>query len=223
MENQEFQKTINYIFELIENGMLQLGDKLPTERAISAKLGVSRNFVREAIRSLEALGLIECRQGSGNYLADNIKDSIAKSVNLMLLTHKITRQEVFEFRRTMDKTICTYIIKKGMSAESKTALADSLARMKRASVREEEMLADRDFHHALLHATGNRLWIAIIEAVSQTCRNWIETIMLAAESDIMEQINQTHEKRFNSILDKNPSVCMNAVDEHYDIIDDIHI
>lgn len=114
MENQEFQKTINYIFDLIENGMLQLGDKLPTERAISAKLGVSRNFVREAIRSLESLGLVECRQGSGNYLADNIKESIAKSVNLMLLTHKVTRKEVFEFRRVMDKTICSYIIKNGM-------------------------------------------------------------------------------------------------------------
>ena len=101
MENLEFQKTLNYIFELIESGMIHIGDRLPTEREISAKLGVSRNFVREAIRSLEALGLVECRQGSGNYLTDNIKDSIAKAVNLMLLINKITREEVSSFRRTL--------------------------------------------------------------------------------------------------------------------------
>ena len=46
MENLEFQKTLNYIFELIESGMVRIGDRLPTEREISAKLGVSRNFVR---------------------------------------------------------------------------------------------------------------------------------------------------------------------------------
>lgn len=223
MENQEFQKTINYIFDLIENGMLQLGDKLPTERAISAKLGVSRNFVREAIRSLESLGLVECRQGSGNYLADNIKESIAKSVNLMLLTHKVTRKEVFEFRRVMDKTICSYIIKNGMSTDSKAAIRDTLSRMENAATRTDEMLADRDFHYALLHATGNRLWIALIEAVSQTYQNWIESLMLAAESEIIQQITASHEKIFNSIIEKNIPVCMNAVDEHYDIIDDIHI
>ena len=58
MGNSEYRKTIDYILDLIRSGMLQVGDKLPTERSISEKLGISRNTVREALRGLEILGIV---------------------------------------------------------------------------------------------------------------------------------------------------------------------
>ena len=223
MENQEFQKTLSYIFDLIENGMLQLGDKLPTERAISAKLGVSRNFVREAIRSLEALGLVECRQGSGNYLADNIGDSIAKAVNLLLLIHKINRDEVFSFRRAMDKAVCRYIIENGISPDARSSILSALEHMKTAANKSEETDADKEFHYALIYATGSRLWITLLDAVTEVYHKWIDAVVAASDGDFSDYLISVHEKIVDGLLARNTSACLNAVDEHYDIIGEMHI
>ncbi|MBR6394180.1 MAG: FadR family transcriptional regulator [Ruminococcus sp.] len=223
MENLEFQKTLNYIFELIESGMVRIGDRLPTEREISAKLGVSRNFVREAIRSLEALGLVECRQGSGNYLTDNIKDSIAKAVNLMLLINKITREEVSSFRRTMDKSICNFLIQRGISPDNKQKITDALKKMEEADSSSEYIDADKELHYAMIYATENRLWITLLEAVSQTYRKWMDYCSMAADNEISQQLLGIHEQIVTGIFEKNIPACMNAIDAHYDITDDISI
>ena len=65
-------KTYEYVFdyfsEQILSGELKLNDKIPTEREVAEKLGVSRNSVREVMHMLEITGLIECMQGSGNYV-----------------------------------------------------------------------------------------------------------------------------------------------------------
>ena len=74
--NREYTKVIRYICNLIESGDLRMGERLPTERAISETLSISRNSTREALRTLEHMGAVECRQGSGNYLAENIALSL---------------------------------------------------------------------------------------------------------------------------------------------------
>ena len=74
MDNSKLngQKTYEYVFnyfsEQILSGKLKLNDKIPTEREIADKLGVSRNSIREVMHMLEITGLIECMQGSGNYV-----------------------------------------------------------------------------------------------------------------------------------------------------------
>ena len=54
MENKEYQKVIDYICQEITDGRIKIGDRLPTERLLSEQMGVSRNCVREALRSAEA-------------------------------------------------------------------------------------------------------------------------------------------------------------------------
>ena len=119
MGNSEYRKTIDYILDLIRSGMLQVGDKLPTERSISEKLGISRNTVREALRGLEILGIVNGKQGSGNYLTDNISDSIASAMDIMLLMNRTSKEEICSFRRSMEKTVCSYLVAKGCSSENK--------------------------------------------------------------------------------------------------------
>ena len=56
--------------------MMAAGSKLPAERTLSTILGISRNSVREAIRSLDLMGVITSRQGAGNYLTGNFEEAI---------------------------------------------------------------------------------------------------------------------------------------------------
>ena len=64
----EYEKAIQYIDQLIQQGDLQIGSKLPTERAIAEELGIGRNSTREALSILHGMGMIERVQGSGNYI-----------------------------------------------------------------------------------------------------------------------------------------------------------
>ncbi|MDY2783928.1 MAG: winged helix-turn-helix domain-containing protein, partial [Candidatus Pseudoruminococcus sp.] len=69
-QNHEYEKVIDYIRNQIKVGNLTINSKLPTERAISEELSISRNSTREALRILEHMGILKSVHGSGNYLTD---------------------------------------------------------------------------------------------------------------------------------------------------------
>ena len=74
-ETREYQKVIDYVCQMIADGQLKIGDRLPTERQIAETLSIGRNSTREALRMLEHIGMISCKRGSGNYLTDNVSRS----------------------------------------------------------------------------------------------------------------------------------------------------
>ena len=119
---QEYEKAIAYIIDRIKEGSLQLGSKLPPERRIAEELGIGRNSIREAISILHGMGLIERVQGSGNYVSKHVGESIRQSLTVMLALGTITKEEIFEFRRVMEKAVCSNLIAKGLSYESESIL-----------------------------------------------------------------------------------------------------
>ena len=63
-----YKKIVDAVLDQINHGQLQKGDKLPTELSLATKFDVSRTCVREAIKSLEAMGIVQSIQGSGSYI-----------------------------------------------------------------------------------------------------------------------------------------------------------
>jgi len=219
MGNSEYRKTIDYILDLIRSGMLQIGDKLPTERSISEKLGISRNTVREALRGLEILGIVNGKQGSGNYLTDNISDSIAKAMDIMLLMNRTSKEEICSFRRSMEKTVCSYLIARGCSSENKLKIVAALNTLKEADGTSDAPIADRDFHYSLIYATENSFWITFMEAVSEVYMRWIDDFLTTADNDVCRKLQEAHEKMVQGIITGDTEFCFHAIDAHYDIID----
>ncbi|NLM13975.1 MAG: FadR family transcriptional regulator, partial [Epulopiscium sp.] len=82
---KSYTKVIDYIKKQIRQGKLSIGEKLPAERELSEILGVSRNSVREAIRSLEIMGVISSQHGAGNYLTGNFENNLVESISMMFL------------------------------------------------------------------------------------------------------------------------------------------
>ena len=119
---QEYTKAIGYIYELVNDGTLEVGSKLPTERAIAQQLGIGRNSTREALSILHGMGIIERRQGSGNYISSDAGKSIGQIILMMLALKRIDREDICEFRRCMEKTMCRAAIKKGINAEHEALL-----------------------------------------------------------------------------------------------------
>lgn len=219
MGNSEYRKTIDYILDLIRGGMLRVGDKLPTERSISEKLGISRNTVREALRGLEILGIVNGKQGSGNYLTDNISESIAKAMDIMLLMNSTSKEEICSFRRSMEKTVCNYLIARGCSSDNKLKIVAALNRLKESEGTSDRTEADRDFHYSLIDATENSFWITFMNAVSAVYKRWIDDFLTTADHEVLMKLQDAHERMVQGIITGDVDFCFRAIDDHYDMID----
>ncbi|MBR4627107.1 MAG: FadR family transcriptional regulator [Ruminococcus sp.] len=221
METREYQKTINYIFDLIEGGLLKVGDQLPTERKLSERLGISRNSIREALRTLENLGLVECRQGSGTYLVDHVSETFKKAINIMLMMKQTSHSEICEFRRHMEKAACRFVISKGVSEEARSALLSAVERLKLSEETNGMAEADTLFHYTLIRATGNSFMITIFDAVTDTYRKFIDDILTLSDSATKSELNKAHEKIARSLVSGDEEACIAAINEHYDIVERI--
>ena len=73
-KKRAYQDIVRQVLSLIDGGELKLGDQLPPERELTEIFKVSRTTVREAIRTLESMKLLQCRQGSGTYVLAARKD-----------------------------------------------------------------------------------------------------------------------------------------------------
>lgn len=221
MDKSEYQKTIDYIFALIESGMIKNGDQLPTERSFSERLGISRNSIREALRTLENLGLVECRQGSGTYLTDHVSETFTKTINIMLMLKHTTKAEICTFRRHMEKAICSYIISSGCSKEHQDTISSSLAKLLDADDIHSLVQADTEFHYALINATENSFMTTIMDSVSDVYRKWIDEMQTLCPEELRPELIECHKKIAEGILSGDYKACVKAIDRHYDIVDSI--
>lgn len=216
--NREYTKVIRYICSLIESGDLRMGERLPTERAISETLSISRNSTREALRTLEHMGAVECRQGSGNYLAENIARQISAMLKLMILMRQLTQEDICQFRRETEKAVCLSIMENGMADTFQAQAEEALCGVLAPAGRDEAEL-DMQFHYALIRATGNKVWICLMEAIMDIYREWIGEVMARANEPARVELRAEHAEILRALQCKDRTGCMQAIDRHYDRIE----
>lgn len=218
-ERREYDKVVEYIYTLVENGQLKIGSRLPTERTLADELGVGRNSIREALRLLENMGLVESRQGSGNYISCNSSNSISEAVDIMLMLQQTTVEEVCSFRRSMEKAVCLEIIRNGIPAGLSEEIEMLLSERMETSDPAEQAEADHNFHYALIRASGNQMWICISEAIINVYRRWVEKVILKADENTKSELRECHTEIFSALKKGDRNGCEKAIDRHYDIFD----
>jgi DNA-binding FadR family transcriptional regulator len=90
------------IQELVRHGTLKVGDRLPAERDLSERLGVSRASLREAMRSLELRGLVVIRPGAGTFISSDCLDSAASMIASSIIDSRAILADIFEMRRLLE-------------------------------------------------------------------------------------------------------------------------
>lgn len=103
-ENKKvFLEIVNQLKVLIDKEQIRPGDKLPSERVLSERLNVGRSSVREALRSLELLGLIETRQGGGTFLSSGQNIQLVEILASFILRESRTVKELDAIRKMHEK------------------------------------------------------------------------------------------------------------------------
>lgn len=171
------RQLVNYL----SSGNLQPGQKLPGERALSEALGVGRAALREAIKSLILLGLLEQRQGDGTYLTSKPSDLLPSVIEwgLLLGTHEI--RELVEARQHLE------VVLAGLAARNRDE--ESLARL-RAIVKEMEAAgtdyqryidADVEFHMEIARASRNGVLGGVLGNIRSLLLVWTTRVITAAQ------------------------------------------
>lgn len=148
---------------MVISGGLTPGDRLPSERELCGRLGVSRTVVREALNLLEARGLISIEHGRGAVVGGGSPGAVRDSLGLLLRVRPKTLRELLEVRGVLEKEIAGLAAERA-GAEDLAAMRDQLDRM-RASIDAPEGYVDADvaFHALLARAARNDVLLAILE------------------------------------------------------------
>ncbi len=156
------EEIIDQVRELITSGGLKPGDRLPAERELAQTLGVGRSTVREAIRSMESLGMVDTRPGEGTFLADGTGSHPNGAIAASLLQFWRNQRKLFEVRRVIEPDLAAFAALR--------ATPEQVERMREALARQEAdvadgktgLKADTDFHFRLTEAAGNEVLFQIM-------------------------------------------------------------
>src|SRR5262245_7335644 len=155
------EQVIAELTRLLEEGAFQPGERIPTERELSERLGVSRGTVREAVQFVQALGLVEIRHGSGTFRATPPKEpgELRGEWRSWTRRHAVRIRELLQVRQGLESfaaELAAGRVAKG--SEDGARLAETLERMRAAIAGEDVsalVQADMHFHLAVCEASGN--------------------------------------------------------------------
>lgn len=164
---------IDGIIELISGGELVPGDRLPIEKDLAEKLGVSRGTLREGVRALSAIGVLEVRQGAGTYVTQLDLERVLAPVTTIIELQAASRAtDLQQVRRVLEMEAASMAALK-MTEEQLDEAAEILERVGpltreqgSATAREKFLDADLQFHSLIAEASGNPLLSSLLAAVS---------------------------------------------------------
>lgn len=214
---REYQKAVDYICSEIAKGNISIGDRLPTERTLSEKLGISRNSTREALRSLENMGITESVRGSGNYYTGNVSKKFSEMIRTLLMIKVVSKKDICDFRRTMELSVCMTIISK---SDFDFSQIENVLNKETNSI-DDEVDKDKMFHYLLAMSSGNVFWMAIMDAVIDVYREWIDEVIKVIDKSTKDTLDKVHKNILDSLVSKDKEKCENAINQHYDIIDNV--
>lgn len=219
-----YEQVVNQIKQMIVEGALKKGDKLPTERDLAEQLQVSRTSVREAIRALEVIGLVESRQGAGNYIRENFENSLLEPMSMMFLLQESSPREIVELRKVLE--IETVILAaERITEEELIYLKELLEEMKKSNSEEVNVSLDKRFHYAIARASRNLLIINVLQVISQLVDDLIkgsrEKILSVEEN--RTKLTRQHELIYEALKNSDNKGAFEAMNGHFSLIEQYYL
>jgi GntR family transcriptional regulator, transcriptional repressor for pyruvate dehydrogenase complex len=161
-------QAIGKIKEMIRSGELRPGDRLPPEKELSEALGLSRSSLREAVKALEIIRVLDVRRGDGTYVTSLTPDTLLDAVSFVVDIHQDSSLlELFEVRRILEPAAAA--IAAGRAGPSDIAeLHDLLAALGDAPTVDELVAHDQVFHRRIAELAGNAYLTSLLETLSSS-------------------------------------------------------
>lgn len=213
---------VKQIEGLILRGVLRPGERLPSERDLSEKLGVSRPSLREAVSDLQARGLLESRAGSGIYVAEALGAAFPPALTHLFETHDEAVFDYIDFRRDMEGLAAERAARLG----SKTDLAvvsAIFAKMEAAHGKRnptDESRLDAEFHMAIIEASHNVVMLHMMRSMFGLLRDGVfyNRSVMFRQRMTRDQLLDQHRAINSALQARDPEDARRAVERHLDFV-----
>jgi len=212
-ESVSSELTRKLVDHLVTDGRLKPGDRLPSERQLAAALGIGRSAVRDALRSLSLLGLIEIRQGSGSYVKEPDSELLPQIIEWGMLLGERNIMDLVEARSHIETAVAALAADRRTDGDL-TEIKLHLDAMSRATNTASFVEADVAFHIALARAAGNAVFLDIITSVQSLLRVWITRVIDAAATT--ESFHREHFAVFEAVEAGDPDGARVFMQRHMD-------
>jgi GntR family transcriptional repressor for pyruvate dehydrogenase complex len=165
-----YEQVAKQIHRLIVDGVLKPGDRLPPERELAEKFGIGRSSIRDAIRILEVMGILEPRQGLGTVVRDPSAESLVVPLSSVLLRKRGLVAELLDVRRMIEPALA--------ARAAANATPEDIARMEEILFRQEAKIRrgepaveeDSQFHYTLAVVAGNTVVLRVLDVLMDLLR-----------------------------------------------------
>jgi GntR family transcriptional repressor for pyruvate dehydrogenase complex len=207
---------VAHVSELMRNGSIQPGDKIPSETEIIAALGVSRSVVREAVSHMQAAGLVESRQGVGTFALAPAQRQMGLDPNSVVTMHDVLT--LLELRITLETESAGFAATRHTDEQLervRAALAQFLDCCKCGT---DTAQADFAFHLAIAQASGNRYLHDVLSHLGGNIlpRARLNSAKLTRDepSVHIERVTREHDDIFNAIARRDAESARAAMRTH---------
>lgn len=214
-----FEGISSQISGQIRSGALRVGDRLPNEREMAKTLAVSRHAVREALRALESVGLIELRKGAsgGAFIAQGRPDAMADVMRGMLYVGGISLGQLTEARLWIESLVVRAACERADDAAFE-ALEENVRRAEaetRAGNLVEKTRLNIEFHTLLAASTGNPLLTVVMSSMMSVLREFAGHIGSVMEMSVIH----SRRRLLKHMRARNPSKAVAEMGRHLTVLD----
>ena len=219
-QGKAYERVITYIKSEILKGNLKQGEKLPPERELAEKLGVGRNSVREALRTLSLMGFISSTQGAGNFVSCDIEKNLAESTQMMMLLGATDYRQVSELRQGLENQ-AVLLASERITPAQLSELEDIVWQLRDENDLARSTALDKRLHYLIGEAAGNPLIMVILRAMSETIDDFISHMREKMMEDEVyrKRLQDSHQGIVLALQDHNGAEAVRMMREHFQAVD----
>ncbi len=212
-----YQEIVRQVKAMIAEGRLKSGDRLPPERDLAEKFLVSRTSVREALRALESLGLIEIRPGEGTFVREVSVESLIEPLALVMTSQREAVHELFEARRLLEPAIAALAASRSTPEEIQEMERILEEQAKEVAAGHTGLAQDAQFHGAIGTAAHNRAITRIVHAIMDLLAQSREESLNTPGRPTRS--HQDHRKILAAIAARNERLARQAMLDHLEAVE----
>src|SRR3954466_1029105 len=218
-KERRYEQVAEQIQKLIAEGSLNPGDRLPPERELATRFGVARSSIRDAVRTLEVMGILEPRQGAGTVVRDLSADSLVVPLATVLVRKRELVEELLDVRRILEPALAARAAKNA-TADEVMELEDILRRQREKMRRGEPTIEeDSEFHYAIGRAARNSVVLKVLDILMDLLRE--SRARSLQTQGRPERSYAGHRRVLRAIKRRDPDAAEKAVRKHLEEIESI--
>ncbi|WP_233870442.1 transcriptional regulator GlcC [Paraburkholderia adhaesiva] len=207
------------IEKLIVEGILKVGQALPSERRLTEKLGVSRTALREGMKLLRARGVIDTVHGKGSFVADLTEQGQITPMMHLLASQPRTLYDLFEVRGMLEAEAARLAARRGTDADFvliTRRYEEMIAPEAQDLPPEARAKLDHAFHRAICEASHNPVLVNTLQSLTDLLLSSVFASVnnLYHREPLKKQIDRQHARLYNAVTGRLPEQARKAASEH---------